>query len=386
MTDYTLTSGAGTFTLTGLHAGPMVAVPGEFALAGQAAVLAVGYKLVAGTGEFTLNPIGADFGSFVSSTPSAKLSYKESSGAFITTSGATVEIDILEGAAFQHSVESQYDVTRVAVVRGLNPDSDMDTGELMLAAVDAVIEVTGGLGSRLASIPYPNYIQRFVPELMKGEKDAKVSIIYRCYPLPQYDFDAASGQIETNVDRDDTAIEVAYTYPDDYQLDSRKAGRTIIQGGLVQAPQRESTVTVRFVITAGYLPALVIDGAAYTIYGYVGATSIMTMLMRLQGRLISGTFTLNNLTGGDRCWLIERVSGQSKDGGRTYSAAITLHLRPQGWDPTVTFINPDDGKPPPDLVDGIGYYKPEILGECAAPTWLFGNPNYWTQGEDWTWL
>jgi hypothetical protein len=72
--------------------------------------------------------------------------------------------------------------------------------------------------------------------------------------------------------------------------------------------------------------------------------------------------------------LIEKVSGISRDQGVTYEVTLSMRFNPATWDPQVTFINPDDGKPPPDLVAGTGYKVVQILPEVTFPTWTFG-PN-----------
>ena len=43
------------------------------------------------------------------------------------------------------------------------------------------------------------------------------------------------------------------------------------------------------------------------------------------------------------------------DGGDSYEAGFTFHLKPTSWDKLIVFTNPDDGKPPADLVNGVGF-------------------------------
>lgn len=381
MPNYTITADKGAFTFTGIA---LTLGAGAFTFTGIAAGLEQGYSFDAEVGEFEVNKETAGFGSFVSSVPTTRMYVTASDDRYVSSSGAYVTLDILEGATMARGISPDYAITRVAMVENLNEnDAETDTSALAQEAIDAVIELTGDIGSQYPGITTPVYLEKFHPEL-KGAHEASVKIMYRSYPLPEYEFDSGLGQIDTNIDYYGNAIQVSYTYPEDYLTDTRKAGKTFTQGGMVSMLIYECAITVHFTITAGYRPTFVIEGVVIPA-GYSSAAEILTYLELFAGCVNGAAYNVYGIAGAARQWLVERVSGRSRDGGRTYQASMTLRFKPQGFEQPVAFINPDDGKPPADLVDGAGFYTPTVLRICTIPDFLFNNPNYWVQGEDWEW-
>ena len=383
MATAVLTADTGAFALTGYSI--QLSQTGSFALTGIAAVLHLGFTMAAGVGSFELNRESAGFGSFVSSVPLTTLLVQRTDDRYVGASGSFITLDTLEGAAFDRSINPQFMVTRGAMIENLNPNDDMDTGLIFRTALNDLTDITGDIGVSYPGFALPTYIEKFTPELC-DQHTVKMKILYRSYPVPEFDFDTSLGQIDTNVEDDGTPIQVSYTYPDDYKLDSRKAGLTINQGGVVSMPISETLITVSFTITSGYLPTLTVGGVPVFAPGVLSASTILTNLELLAGRVNDATYFVGNIGGAARTWMVERVKGKSRDGGRTFQTSISLRFKPQGIETQVTYINSDSGHPPADLVAGTGYYKPEVLGTCEIPDWLFSNPNFWTVGDDWTWV
>lgn len=255
----------------------------------------------------------------------------------------TVEVDILEGTAASHDLVSGWEITRIAIVTGLSASA---TSPAKIAAAEtAVIAVTGDRGAVCPTIAVPTYLVRFVHELVGDGTTDKVKILYKGYPRAVYEFDGSLNQVETNLDSNGDPIEVSYTYPANYPLDEQKRNILVTQGGFITRAVPEPIFTVRWVQTA-----IVVEEEPWT------ATDAMTQLkLDYEGKVNDAEYSIGRLTGSARTWLIEKISGTTRDGGLTYEAAMTFHYRGNTWDTQVTFINPDDGLPPADLIANTGY-------------------------------
>lgn len=375
-------AGAGLFALTGRSAG-MVATTlilsartGVVAVAGSAAGLARGRVLHAAIGLIGLNTPGSTFGTIFSRGRDTQLYHQSADGDYYIASGETimaVQVDILEGSSASHHITQGWAITRVAVITGLNADASADTAKLYNDALTALIAVVGDRGSQCPSISVPTYLEEFIPELLSPES-VKIRIVYKGYPLPTYEFNAGLSQVESNVDAQGHPITVAYTYPDDYALDPRKAGLTITQGGMVSRPVSEPAFTIRFLVTSGTIPTQVINGVFFNFPGVRTATEIMTYLAAYEGTVNSNYYQIGLISGAPHQWMVTSVRGVSRDGGDSYEASMTFQFRAATWDQLVTYINPDDGKPPPDLEEGVGYKMARVPAEASFPTFNFG-PN-----------
>ena len=337
-----------------------------------------------------------------------------------------VEIDILEGHALSHDFLRGWEITRIAIVQGLQSIAtvtlsgtttntsavvtmastagvlmgmnmaatgipvpakvigivtntsvtlsiaatasatvslvfgSLDTAGLGQAAEGAVIAVTGNRGAICPNVGVPTFLKTFQTDLI-GPDAAKVKIVYAGYPLPTIEFDGTLNQVESNKDSSGALITVQYTYPSGYLLDARKAGQTFTQGGMISRSICITTVVVRWVITDGK-----IGGTPAT------ATEILAWFKTtFEGFLNNASYTLAAITGAARTWKVDKVAGVSRDGGQTYEAAMTFQYKPNTWDQLVVFINPDDGKPPPDLVSGTGYKMVQGETTTTFPTFFF---------------
>jgi hypothetical protein len=336
-----------------------------------------------------------------------------------------VEVDILEGTATSHDILRGWEITRIAIVTGLQsiatvtltgttsassstvtmastigvllgmsvagtgipvpcrvaavtPNTSVtltvaatatgtvslvfgstDTMGLTIAAEAAVIAVTGDRGTICPNVGVPTYLKTFQPELI-GVDAAKVKIVYSGYPLPTYEFDGGLNNVETNMDVNSSLLTMTYTYPINYPYDYKLRGQTITQGGMINRPVSENLITVRWVITAGN-----INGTPSN------ATQIMAWFKAFQDRVNNASYTIGYLTGAAHTWLVEKVSGISRDGGTTYEAAMTFHYKENTWDQLIWFKDPNTGMPPPDLISGTGYKMARAIAEAALPTFTF---------------
>jgi hypothetical protein len=251
-------------------------------------------------------------------------------------------------------------LSRGAVVVGLNPDGSRSGPQVMADALAAVEAVTGARGSTLwdISVPYgwPPFLESFgIPELDPGPSGtlAKVRVNYRGYPLSAYSLSASLFQVETNLDADGDPVTVAYTYPSDYHPDPRGvAGTTETQGGLFSDNDPEPSFTFKFVLVS-------VTG--------VSALYQASQFALLEGKVNKDPYTIGAISGAARTWKWTGFSANTNDGNFTMEVSITATYRVTGWDPVVCFINPDTGKPPPDVVANVGYKRPKGPPEVAFP-------------------
>ena len=391
LTARNMAAAAASFALTGPPATMLVVVPsllaarGAFAQTGHSAAMTRGRILHAAVGGVGLNAPGLSFGTFINRGRDTQLFHQAADGTYFIPAGAfgeyimAVQVDIIEGSSASHHITQGWAITRVAVITGLNPAATDDTAKLYNDALAALIAVVGDRGSQCPNISVPTYLEEFIPELLSAES-VKIRMVYKGYPLPTYEFDGSLSQVESNLDANGQVITTQYTYPDNYALDPRKAGLTVTQGGMVSRPVPEPCFTIRFIVTDGTIPPLTIGtppnpGSMILVYsGTRTATEIMTYLGMYEGTVNNAYYQIGLINGAPHQWMITKVRGTSRDAGNTYEAAITFQFRAATWDQQTTFINPDDGKPPPDLVANVGYKLTRVPPETSFPIFTFG-PN-----------
>ncbi len=61
-----------------------------------------------------------------------------------------------------------------------------------------------------------------------------------------------------------------------------------------------------------------------------------------------------------RTVLCTNITGESDDGGATYTVDYEFQYVPETWDALVYWIDPETNRPPADLVDGVGYKRVQI--------------------------
>jgi hypothetical protein len=165
-----------------------------------------------------------------------------------------------------------------------------------------------------------------------------------------------------------------YTIPTGYPFDlgTLTIGSIVPQGGIIRRPTAEALFIVRFIIA----PGIEIPQPST---GTLAMQQMTWLKQKYEGLVNKVTYTVGLLSGPPRCWLIEKVSGISRDGMLTYEAAMTLHYKPVpptpaagwggmtpgGWDQSATYIDPNTGMPPVDLT----------IGPVVSPVPAWGAPS-----------
>lgn len=142
-------------------------------------------------------------------------------------------------------------------------------------------------------------------------------------------------QVQTNYDRLDSVIGAEYTYPVDYEYhdfsEKSEADRTVTQCELVNKFIPEHTIVKTRLEYVN--PSLI----AIDFVGTVNAAG-----WNFAPSALSGT------------WMCTGIVGRSNDGGESYIVTYSFQHRVDTWSTEVLFIDPYTGKPPTDLVDGVG--------------------------------
>ena len=251
-----------------------------------------------------------------------------------------VKIDIIDGNRGRKTYQG-WELERIAVVTGL-------TGTPHKKLIDAAN--TSGVPSIGDGHPSLSTckLREIIPESV-GKDEVKLRLIYSQYVTStsqwQPTFDtiecgASIGQVETNKDIDDNVMWVQYTYPADYTKNLDYASKTHKQGGTIIRLVPESSISI--VKQELFPPA----EKARAFVGKVNAT----------GWIIDPNAPA-------RTWLCSGIVGRSTDGGVTYFVTYTFQYRPDTWDATILFTDPNDGKPPDDLVAGTGSKVYQIYEE-----------------------
>jgi len=213
---------------------------------------------------------------------------------------------ILSGVAGSTAIEMVFNAINDTQVPGVGTD---------LSAVDATL--TGCWLRKITGV-------------MLSPGKVKLTLKYQHSPVNELHIEAASSlnHITTNKDKDGTAISLEYEYPADYKLNSAVAGETITQGGTFTklVPERSLIYSIR----ENTSPQLFADG-------YEGKVNNAPW----QG-------------GAAGTWLCASITGRSDNSGADYLNRYIFQYRSDGWDPEVHFVDPNTGKPPPDLVADTG--------------------------------
>lgn len=237
-----------------------------------------------------------------------------------------VTVDILPGHGAKLTVQG-WEFTRVAMVRGVTGEGHTK----LINAVLAVIEEVGGIYAE-----HPNMantlIKSFDP-VPKTPEEVEVRIIYAqrsrvVTEESQIEVGSSITQVETNKDSAGNLITLSYAYPVNYKGNDKYRGQTITQGGMIKRPVPTSTLSIT----------------------RRESVSPLTKSQAYVGRVNSDVWK-----GGEiRTWLCTGITGRSDDSGDSYVVTYSFEYKFDTWDETIMFINPDDGKPPTDLVNNVG--------------------------------
>lgn len=230
-------------------------------------------------------------------------------------------------------------LTRRARVVGL---SDIDYNVLWDALQGAGIPA---VGSNLAGDNFVDLVltKRRVSLLESDPTKADVDLTYEHILNEGQDIDApphglllgkiscAINQTTSNLDKDGDPISVQYMFPAD---DPDFPGQTQIQGGEIQYFQPQ--------VTAKYVGIMTTDTPWNIARGLVGKLNSVQWSLADPGEWMCTSVT----------W---EFYGGIGDTGASYKMTFEFQNNPDTWDPTVVFIDPRTGKPPHDLISGVGY-------------------------------
>jgi hypothetical protein len=143
-------------------------------------------------------------------------------------------------------------------------------------------------------------------------------------------------QIQTNLDIFNNTITVGYTYPLGYNLDDRlgtgsAADRTVETSKQVPVLLPEHSMTITRIEYENPSPRAI---------DYLGKVNV-------------GAWNLAP-SAAPRTWLCTAIVGRSNDAGLTWTVTYNFQYRADTWDTVVTFIDPNTGAPPPDLIVDTG--------------------------------
>ena len=244
-----------------------------------------------------------------------------------------VKLDLIDGNAGRQTEEG-LELTRIAVVTGV-------TGAAHKKLINALaVEGMPTIGSghpdlatcKLRTIELDSVTGDTIKLRLQYSQRAQGG---DWYPPPeepaQIEVGSSLTQVETNKDIDGNLITVEYTYPDDYKLDEKLQGKTIKQCSLVSRMTPETT--------------LIFHTTEYVSPGYKSK--------QYTNRVNDSVWQ----SGDAKTWLCTGIVGRSNDGGATFKVTYTFQYREDGWDEEAMFIDPNTGRPPEDVEDGVGIKK-----------------------------
>jgi hypothetical protein len=249
-----------------------------------------------------------------------------------------VYLDMIDGNSATANATAGYAVTRRAIV-----DLVYATGQgpIIQAALDAVINVVGDVGSTCPGISYNNYLEAFSPKVLaSGDtlSTVEVLIVYKGFPTVQVEIGTCLQTRETNIDALGNPIYLMYQYPAGYSYNTQVGGKVVAQGGTVQQVVQDTTLVFKFTMVGGG--------------GNTASTNVMNLANSTVGVVNTTAWgSAPSSMNGPRTWLGESVRGMSNDGGLTYAVTATFHYRSETWDQLLTFVDPFTGKVPGDIYD-----------------------------------
>jgi len=258
---------------------------------------------------------------------------------------SAVIVDIRDGNEGNVSSREGWSLTRIARITGVT-----GTGHAKIkAAYNALVNALGGLGTQHPTVTTAVISGFHLSNISDTVIEAQITY---SQPLPgraegeeTREVNTSLSQVETNKDKDGHLITLSYKYPDDYKLDERKQGKTIEQGGTVSKlyPQTSLVIT-------------------RTESSFPGGKS-----RQYTGKVNNGGWW-GDLTAAPRTWMVMSIIGRSNDGGETYEVVYTFQYLEDTWHETALFVNPDDGKPPADLVNDEGIKIVQLYEEVDFNT------------------
>lgn len=235
-----------------------------------------------------------------------------------------IKLDRIEGAALRLTGKG-YEAERIAGVSGLHS-----------AAPQRLHEALTAPGMPRIGEPHPTIAGLHVASLAarpNGPGAALVTISYHSRP-PQHNAEVEVGstvtQITTDADRAGQRVVVAHSATGD-EADLRTQGVRLT----MLAPQ----TTLRFTRAEDASPL----AKARQYVGRINATAVFDSA--------PGT------------WLCTAITGRSLDGA-AYEVTYAFHYDANGWQPVATYLDPQTNRPPPNLIEHIGFKRVRLYREA----------------------
>jgi len=249
---------------------------------------------------------------------------------------ATVKIDLVDGHRATLTRRGWENVARTATVSGVTGAAH----ERLKVATDALAAAGTAIGSAHPSLPGV-YLESIAPEALTPGV-IKLRLTYERPEAGQIagetliETGATLAEEETNKDINGTLLEVAHTIGD----------TSYLQGGTVSVARPRSTTVITRTETE--------DPDSKADY-YVG-------------KLNAGAFR-GKPAKTVRC---NGIVGTSRDGGETYQTRYEFE-RGEDWRKELAYRDPETGRPPPGLVEGVGvkkyeFYETANFGALGLPT------------------
>ena len=244
---------------------------------------------------------------------------------------ATVKADLLGDLTGEMHEGAWTRLTRRYQVTGL---TDTDFTIIMSAAGASGIPAAGTSPTGYSNLVLSDHKITLLPDKTTA---AYVDCIYvaRAEEETKFTFyiGASLTQVETEKDIHGNLIQVSYTYPADYPYATYLQSQTVTTGAKVTVMQPELTL-----VAVGTLQR---DFPHYEAAQWIYRTNSTAWGGASAGR-----------------WLCADVQSELHDystSPTTYKFRFTFQYNPHGWNPSVRFIDPNTGQPPPDLVANVGY-------------------------------
>lgn len=269
-----------------------------------------------------------------------------------------VTIDLLEDMGGDNDIIHGPNFFRTAIVTGLiaaaGGTGNTDSGTLYTLVNNAIIAFTGGFGTPMPNLATPNYFKNIGQHKYNSADEARAKLTYSGFPALQIEFNSSLAQVEDYLDKDGNPLTVVYAYPNNYSTitggNPAYNGLSVTQGVAESRPTSDLTFTIRTTTTGG--------------------VNSVTPLCGLVGFVNQSSYPIGTIAGAARTWLCTACQSRSEDSGFTFNLAMSFQYRATTWDNKIFFINPDTGRPPPDLIAGTGAKRPMLALETNFPLFI----------------
>ena len=260
---------------------------------------------------------------------------------------AIVTLDLLAGNAGKitgnnPTTPAIVNLTRMVLVEGLISSNGYDRIK------EAVLELFTQTGIQIGS-QHPSESAAILRTITPESLDTTVVHLKLEYKtdkamIPVYQIGGSVESQQVNEDADGDAIEVWYDYPEDYP-EQERAGKQEKTGVIISkfVPR-----TVLQIVRTEYFD---LDG-----FTPITADQILQRAKNYMGKVNSVAWNVDTVAG-VRSWLCTQIVGTTSDYSFSFKVTYTFVYNEDQWKQRVSFIDPNTGKPPPDiaLLSGSAY-------------------------------